>query len=115
MCLELLYFSKLNRIGRAYFSACWFEPFFQPIIAKRAFVRFTVSVLITCNHTEWTCNYTIATSITNILLYVDRIKLSADNRSCRTCLQTWRVRTMFTYITLHQPTIATEKWQGSTL
>src|SRR5260370_25837471 len=100
MCLELLYFSKLNRIGGTCFGARGFEPFFQSIITKRAFVGFTISALIARNDTEWTCNDTITTSITNILLYVNRIKLAANYLSRWTCFQARPTHSMFTYLPL---------------
>src|SRR5690348_3057151 len=112
MRFELLHFSKLNRIGGACLGARRFQPIFQSIIAKCAFVRRVISIPVALNHTKGTRDDTITASIANILLYVDGIKLSANNRPRWTCFLARRVSTMFTHIALHQPAIGIEKRQS---
>src|SRR5437763_7446701 len=111
MRLKLLHFTKLNRIGRAYFSAGRFQSIFHTVITECAFMSSVIAVVITHDHPERAGDDAIATPIADILLHIDRIKLCTNKCPCRTCFLARRMGTVFAYITHHQPAFRIEERQ----
>src|SRR5205085_793068 len=85
----------------------------QTVVTESAFMRHVIAEIIACNHPEWAGNHAVGAPVANILLHVDRIKFSANNRSRRARFQAGRVGTVLAHIALHQPAISIEKRQGS--
>src|SRR5437868_3761798 len=111
MSFKLLHFTKLDGIGRAYFSAGRHEAIFHTVIAQRAFMRLVIALIVTSNHPKGTGDNTVAASIADILLHIDCVELRADNRARWARLLTGRVSAVLAHIALHQPALAIEKRQ----
>src|SRR5215469_4683383 len=101
LLLECLDFPKNDGIGRACLGAGWLHAILEPIIAERTFMSLVISFLVACNHPKRTGHHAITTTIADILLHIDCIKLGANDRPGRASFLTRRIRAMFTYIALH--------------
>src|SRR5579875_691315 len=88
--LELGDLAKLNRFRGAGFGAGRLQAVFQAIIAKRAFVGPAISQfqVVARDDAKGAGDDAISAAVADILLDVDRIKLGADDRASRACLQT---------------------------
>src|SRR6266705_3444988 len=111
MGFELLYFSKLNRIGGACLRASRFQAIFHTVITECAFMSLVIAIVIAHNHSERAGDDAIATPIADILLHIDRIKLCTNKCPCRTCFLARRMGTVFAYIAHHQPAFRIEERQ----
>src|SRR5437588_7200094 len=117
MDFELFHLTILNGIGGACLRASRFQAIFHTIITECAFMSTVIAIVITHNHPERTGDDAIATPITDILLYIDCIKLCTNKCPCRTCFLARRMGTVFAYITMHQPAFRIEErqrrsWRG---
>ena len=57
-------------------------------------------------------NDTVATTVADILLHIDRVKLCADNRASRACFLAGCIGTVLAHVAAHQPAVGTEEGQG---
>src|SRR3989440_5086310 len=112
--LEFLHFPILNRVGGTGLSACRLQAILHTVITKRAFACCMRALLVTRNDSEWTGNHTVAAAIADVLLHVHRVKFRANNRAGWASFMAGCMRTVFAYITAHEPAVSIEKGQGCT-
>src|SRR5436305_4117954 len=110
--LEFLHFPILNRVGGTGLSTCRLQAILHTVITERAFACRMHLFLVTSNDSEWAGDDTIATAIADVLLHIHRVKFGANNCACWASFMAWCMRTVFAYITAHEPAVSIEKGEG---
>src|SRR5690242_17725608 len=107
--LEFLHFSILNRVRGTGLRACRLEAILHAVVTERAFACCMRALLVTRNDPERAGDDTVAAAIADVLLYVHRVKLGANNRSRWASFMAGCMGAMLAYITPHQPALSIEK------
>ena len=110
--LEFLHCSILNGVSGTGLRACRLEAILHTVITERAFACRVRALIITSNDAEGAGDDTVAAAIADVLLYVDRVIFSANNRSRWAGFMAGRMGTMLAYVTAHQPALSIEKGQS---